>query len=111
MRSTAPAEARGESSWLQRRSFKGPALLQALREGKKGQRENQDENGDGGAERPVVGRAEERLHQIGDHGAGRPADQKRRQKISQRQHKSKSGTGEQAGQRKRQDYAEESLEI
>jgi len=55
------------------RSFEGPPLLEAF--GEEEQREDDDQNadGDGGAQRPVIGGAEKTLHHVGDHGAGSAA--------------------------------------
>ena len=68
-------------------------------------------DGNGGAERPVVGRAEKSLHDVGDHGARRAADEEWREKIAEREDESESRSGEQAGHRERKNYAEKSVAL
>jgi len=60
----------------------------------------------GGAERPVVGGAEERLDEVGDHGAGRTANEKWREEISKERTKAKVAPAKKSGKRERENDAE-----
>ncbi len=78
--------------------------------GEEKQRESEEKDADGnrGAERPVVNRAEKGLHDVGDHGAGRAADEQRREKIAEGENESEGGPREKAGHRERKNHAEKS---
>ena len=91
------------------RSFEGPALFEAFGEEEKRDGDEQNADGNRGAERPVIGGAEEALNDIGDHGAGRAADEQRREKIAERENESEGGAGEQAGNGERKNHAEKRL--
>ena len=67
-----------------RRSFEGPAFFEAFGEEEKTDGNNKDKDGDSGAERPVIGSAEEGLDDVGDHGTARTADEKRREEVAER---------------------------
>src|SRR6202023_2470874 len=89
-----------------RRSFEGPAFVETLGGEEQGDSDQQDANGNGGTERPVVGGAEKTLHDVGDHGGGR-ADDERGEEIAEREDEGEGGSGDQAGNGKRKNYAEE----
>src|SRR5271157_545294 len=91
-------------------SFEGPSFFEALGEEKQRESEEQNANGNCGAERPVVDSTEKRLHDVGDHGAGRAADEERGEKIAERENKGEGSSGEKAGHRERENHAEESGE-
>jgi len=84
-------------------------FFQALAEEQQGNNDEQNANGDRRAERPVERRPEKALYHVGDHRAGSTADEERREKISERENESKGCSGEQAGNRKRQDDAQKRL--
>src|ERR1700684_1548449 len=73
-------------------SFEGPALFEALREEKQRESEEQDADGNRCAKRPVVDRAEKSLHDVGNHGAVRTANEERCEKIAERQNERESGS-------------------
>src|SRR4029077_10396351 len=71
-----------------------------------GDGQGENENGDGGAERPVIGGAEEALNDVGDHDAGGDANKLRREEVAQGEHEGEGGASQQAGEREREDDAE-----
>src|SRR5579864_929608 len=87
-------------------SFEGPALFEAFAEEEEGDGDEQNAHGNGCAERPVVSCAEQTLHNVGDHGAGRSADKKRSEEVTEGKNESESGSGEEAGHGKRKDDTE-----
>src|SRR5216683_8148652 len=90
------------------RSFVGPAFFEALGGGEKNDGEEENADGNGCAERPIVGGAEEALDDVGDHRAGWAADKNWREKISHGENEGESGSGDGAGKREREDDPEES---
>src|SRR5580698_3917870 len=92
---------------LRARSSEGPALLKALGEEEQGDGEDENQDGDGGAERPVIGGAEEALHDVGDHDAGGAANELRREKIAEGEDEGEGGARQQSGQRERKDDTKE----
>src|SRR5580658_2409576 len=91
-------------------SFVGPVFLEAFSEEEERKSDEQDADGDSGAERPVIGRTKERLHDVGDHGSGRAADKQGRQEIAERENECEGGSGQETGHGKRENYSEESGE-
>ena len=91
-----------------RGSLEGPALFEALSKEEERNSDEQDADGNGGTERPIVGRAKKGLHDVGDHGAGRAADEERSEEIAKGENESESGPREKAGHRERKNDAEES---
>src|SRR5258708_32978977 len=93
--------------WSLRRSFEGPAFLEALGREEQKYGDQQEANGNGSAERPVVGGSEKTLHDGGDHGGRRAADEERCEEIAAGEDEGERGFREQAGSGKRKNYAEE----
>jgi len=83
-------------------SLKGPTLFQAFGEKEKANSDDENAYGYGGAERPIIGGAEERLDNARDHGAAGAADEKRGEKVTEREDESEGGSGKKArhGERK-----------
>src|SRR5690242_15226049 len=93
-----------------RASFERPSPFETFGERKK--RDGDDENADGdcGAERPIVSGAEKALHNIGDHCATGTADEERCEEVAEREYEGESCAGDQAGHREREDYTQKRRE-
>ena len=90
-----------------RRSSEGPPLLKTFGEEEQGDSEDENQDGDGGAEGPVVSGAKEALDDVGDHDAGGAANELRREEIAEGENKSERCASQQAGEREGKDDAEE----
>src|SRR5579863_5228919 len=88
-------------------SFERPALLEAFRKEQQRNDKKKDAHGNRGAERPVVGRAEKRLHDVSDHGARRSADEQRSKEITQGKYERKRSARQQARHGQRKNHAKE----
>src|SRR6185437_43329 len=93
-----------------RRSGEAPLLLQSFGEKQQANHEQQHAKGNGGAQRPVVGGAEQADDDVGNHNAAGTAQQQRGEEVAQAKDESKSGAGKNAGNGERQDYPPESLQ-
>src|SRR5271168_757829 len=91
------------------RSFEGPEFFETFGEEEKRDGDEQNANGDRGAEGPIVGGAEEALDDIGDHSAGGSADEKRSEEVAEGEDEGKRGTGEKAGHGERKNDAQKSF--
>src|SRR5580704_5304883 len=89
-----------------RRSFEGPAFLKTLCQKEQRDGDQQDTHGDGGSKRPIVRRAEEALHDVSDHRAGRTADKKWSEEVAERQNEREGGACKEARHRERENDTE-----
>src|SRR5260370_10323109 len=91
------------------RSFEGPAFFEAFAEEKQRNSDDQNPDGNRGPQRPVKRCAKEALYDVGDHGAGRAADEKRREKVTERKTERKCCSCQQTRHGEREDHAQKSL--